>query len=169
MGGMVVGGGGGGGDFGVSGGKEERGYGYGCGCGREREAAEEKKGEKKKKTKIGRCRNPKPLLKKSTTPFADLNNRLPPPPPPPPITKFSSSKVESCLLKEVRSRLASQEQSFVKENLTRQEAETKAKNMEEEICRLQKTLEERNGQLEASASNTEKCDRKAGGNLKEKL
>ncbi|KAJ0110328.1 hypothetical protein Patl1_00384 [Pistacia atlantica] len=29
------------------------------------------------------------------------------------------------------------------------EAETKAKNMEEEICRLQKTLEERNGQLEA--------------------
>ncbi|KAJ0082880.1 hypothetical protein Patl1_10949 [Pistacia atlantica] len=66
--------------------------------------------------------------------------------------------VESCLLKEVRSRLASQEQSFVKENLTRQEAETKAKNMEEEICRLQKTLEERNGQLEASASNTEKPD-----------
>ncbi|KAJ0037870.1 hypothetical protein Pint_22425 [Pistacia integerrima] len=57
--------------------------------------------------------------------------------------------VESCLLKEVRSRLTSQEQSFVKENLTRQEAETKAKNMEEEICRLQKTLEERNGQLEA--------------------
>ncbi|KAJ0037867.1 hypothetical protein Pint_22429 [Pistacia integerrima] len=59
-------------------------------------------------------------------------------------------------LKEVRSRLTSQEQSFVKENLTRQEAETKAKIMEEEICRLQKTLEERNGQLEASASNTEK-------------
>ncbi|XP_031277429.1 transcription factor MYB3R-4-like [Pistacia vera] len=29
------------------------------------------------------------------------------------------------------------------------EAETKAKNTEEEICRLQKTLEERNGQLEA--------------------
>ncbi|KAJ0095103.1 hypothetical protein Patl1_15567 [Pistacia atlantica] len=28
--------------------------------------------------------------------------------------------------------------------------------MEEEICRLQKTLEERNGQLEASASNTAK-------------
>ncbi|XP_044483419.1 nuclear envelope-associated protein 2-like [Mangifera indica] len=59
-------------------------------------------------------------------------------------------------LKEVRSRLASQEQSFVKESITRQEAETKVKNMEEEICRLQKKLEERNGQLEASVSNTEK-------------
>ncbi|KAJ0053104.1 hypothetical protein Pint_00365 [Pistacia integerrima] len=47
------------------------------------------------------------------------------------------------------SRLASQEQSFVKENLTRQDAETKAKKIEEEICRWQKTLEERNGQLEA--------------------
>ncbi|PSS00250.1 Cingulin-like protein [Actinidia chinensis var. chinensis] len=59
-------------------------------------------------------------------------------------------------LKEVRSRLASQEQSFALETLTRQEAETKAKNMEDEICRLQKNLEERNGQIQASASTAEK-------------
>lgn len=58
-------------------------------------------------------------------------------------------------LNEVRSRLASQEQSFVKETLTRQEAEAKAKNMEEMITRLQKNLEERNGQLQASASTAE--------------
>ncbi|XP_015570512.1 nuclear envelope-associated protein 2 [Ricinus communis] len=59
-------------------------------------------------------------------------------------------------LKEVRSRLASQEQSFVKETLTRQEAENKAKTMEEEICILQRRLEERNGQLQTSASTAEK-------------
>ncbi|XP_048324044.2 nuclear envelope-associated protein 2 isoform X2 [Ziziphus jujuba] len=59
-------------------------------------------------------------------------------------------------LKEVRSRLASQEQSFAKESLTRQEAETEAKNMEEEFTRLQRRLEERNGQLQASASTAEK-------------
>lgn len=59
-------------------------------------------------------------------------------------------------LKEVRTRLASQEQCFVKETLTRQEAEMKAKNMEDEICKLQKTLEERNGQLQASACTAEK-------------
>ncbi|CAL5433987.1 unnamed protein product [Camellia sinensis] len=46
-------------------------------------------------------------------------------------------------LKEVRSRLASQEQSL---------AEAKAKKMEEEMYRLQESLEERNGQLQASAS-----------------
>lgn len=59
-------------------------------------------------------------------------------------------------LKEVRTRLASQEQCFVKETLTRQEAEMKAKNMEDEICKLQKTLEERNGRLQASACTAEK-------------
>ncbi|KAJ8752235.1 hypothetical protein K2173_003871 [Erythroxylum novogranatense] len=59
-------------------------------------------------------------------------------------------------LKEVRSRLASQEQSFVKESIIRQEAESKAKTMEEAVCRLQKTLEEKNCQLEASASTTDK-------------
>ncbi|PSS18976.1 Myosin heavy chain, striated muscle like [Actinidia chinensis var. chinensis] len=38
----------------------------------------------------------------------------------------------------------------------KEEAETKAKNMEDEICRLQKNLEERNGQIQASASTAEK-------------
>ncbi|KAI4301663.1 hypothetical protein L6164_034916 [Bauhinia variegata] len=59
-------------------------------------------------------------------------------------------------LKEVRSRLASQEQSYAKETLTRKEAETKAKNMEEEIDRLNNRLEERNKQHHASASTAEK-------------
>lgn len=59
-------------------------------------------------------------------------------------------------LKDVRNRLAFQEQSYVKETLTRKEAEAKAKNMEEEINRLQKTLEERNGQVQASSTNAEK-------------
>ncbi|CAL2268851.1 unnamed protein product [Prunus armeniaca] len=59
-------------------------------------------------------------------------------------------------LKEARNRLASQEQSFVKETLTRQEAQMKAKNLEEEIGRLQKRLEHRNEKLEASASTAEK-------------
>ncbi|KAM1110962.1 hypothetical protein ACFX13_010365 [Malus domestica] len=59
-------------------------------------------------------------------------------------------------LKDVRSRLASQERSFVKETLTRQEAETRAKNLEEEISVMQKRLQQRNQQLEASASTAEK-------------
>nr|XP_028957212.1 nuclear envelope-associated protein 2-like isoform X1 [Malus domestica]XP_028957213.1 nuclear envelope-associated protein 2-like isoform X1 [Malus domestica]XP_028957214.1 nuclear envelope-associated protein 2-like isoform X1 [Malus domestica]XP_028957215.1 nuclear envelope-associated protein 2-like isoform X1 [Malus domestica] len=59
-------------------------------------------------------------------------------------------------LKDVRSRLASQEQSFVKETLTRQEAETKAKHLEEEISIMQKRVEQRNQQLEVSASAAEK-------------
>ncbi|KAL1293928.1 hypothetical protein HN51_054598 [Arachis hypogaea] len=59
-------------------------------------------------------------------------------------------------LKDVRNRLASQEQSYAKETLTRKEAETKAKRMEFEIGRLQKKLEERNEQLQASASSAEK-------------
>lgn len=59
-------------------------------------------------------------------------------------------------LKDVRSRLASKEQSFTKEILTRQEAEAKAKKIEEEMYRLQKSLEDRNGQLQASASIAEK-------------
>lgn len=37
-----------------------------------------------------------------------------------------------------------------------QEAESKAKDMEEKIFKLQKSLEERNGQLQASASDAEK-------------
>ncbi|XP_004495620.1 nuclear envelope-associated protein 2 [Cicer arietinum] len=59
-------------------------------------------------------------------------------------------------LKELRSRLASKEQSYVKETLTRQEAETNAKIMELEIGRLQKNLEEKNEQLHASTSSAEK-------------
>ncbi|KAF7805026.1 nuclear envelope-associated protein 2-like [Senna tora] len=59
-------------------------------------------------------------------------------------------------LKEVRSRLIEQQQSYAKQTLTRQEAEIKAKNMEEEIGRLHKKLEERNEQLQASASTAEK-------------
>ncbi|KAJ0248491.1 Nuclear envelope-associated protein 2 [Hirschfeldia incana] len=55
-------------------------------------------------------------------------------------------------LKQVKGRLVSQEQFFAKESLSRKEAETKAKNMEREICELQKTLEDRNCQLEASTS-----------------
>ncbi|KAL7584820.1 nuclear envelope-associated protein 2 [Lactuca sativa] len=62
-------------------------------------------------------------------------------------------------LKDVRSRLSSQEESFAKESLTRQEAEIRAKNMEEEICRLQKSLDERNLQLQASSSDAEKYQR----------
>ncbi|KAG8369026.1 hypothetical protein BUALT_Bualt15G0107400 [Buddleja alternifolia] len=74
-------------------------------------------------------------------------------------------------LKDVRSRIASQQQSVAKETLTRQawngkesdlfncmyiqEAETKAKNMEKEISRLEKRLEERNVQLQASTSAAE--------------
>lgn len=59
-------------------------------------------------------------------------------------------------LKELRSRLASQEQSYVKETLTRQEAETNAKIMELEIGKLQKKLEEKNEQLQVSNSSAEK-------------
>ncbi|XP_023636718.1 nuclear envelope-associated protein 2 isoform X1 [Capsella rubella] len=59
-------------------------------------------------------------------------------------------------LKQVRGRLVSQEQSFLKETLFRKEAEKKAKDMEMEICKLQKKLEDRNCELEASTSAAEK-------------
>lgn len=59
-------------------------------------------------------------------------------------------------LKEVRTRLALQEQSYAKETLTRQEAEATARGMEEEVYRLHKTLDEKNKQLQASASIAEK-------------
>ncbi|KAG7576189.1 hypothetical protein ISN45_Aa03g006080 [Arabidopsis thaliana x Arabidopsis arenosa] len=59
-------------------------------------------------------------------------------------------------LKQVRGRLVSQEQSFLKETITRKEAEKRGKNMEMEMCKLQKRLEERNCQLEASASAADK-------------
>ncbi|KAM7272387.1 hypothetical protein ACFE04_027050 [Oxalis oulophora] len=59
-------------------------------------------------------------------------------------------------LKEVRTRLASKEDSFAKESLTRQEAEMKAKHLEEEISTLHKRLQLTNGELQASASTAEK-------------
>lgn len=59
-------------------------------------------------------------------------------------------------LKEVRGRLALQEHSSAKETLTRQQVEAKAKSMAEEISTLQKSMEEKNGQLQASTSAAEK-------------
>ncbi|XP_022999555.1 nuclear envelope-associated protein 2-like [Cucurbita maxima] len=59
-------------------------------------------------------------------------------------------------LKEARSRLSSQEESFAKEAQTRQEAETKAKNMEQAIERLHVELEDRDEQLKASANSATK-------------
>lgn len=59
-------------------------------------------------------------------------------------------------LKDVRNRLSSQEESFAKESLTRQEAEARAKILEQEISRLQKSLDERNLQLQASSLDAEK-------------
>ncbi|KAL6513240.1 hypothetical protein OROGR_020726 [Orobanche gracilis] len=58
-------------------------------------------------------------------------------------------------LKDVRGRLAAQEHSFAKETVTRQEAETKAKMMADEISRLQKNLEEKSVRLRASTSAAE--------------
>lgn len=58
-------------------------------------------------------------------------------------------------LKEVRGRLASQEQCFAKESVTRQQAERKANVMEEEVRRLRKNLEDRDVQLKASTSAAE--------------
>ncbi|XP_010943869.1 nuclear envelope-associated protein 2 isoform X1 [Elaeis guineensis] len=58
-------------------------------------------------------------------------------------------------LKDVRSRLALREESFARESRTRQVAELKVTNMEEEIGRLQKCLEVRNEQLRASTSTSE--------------
>ncbi|XP_030551718.1 nuclear envelope-associated protein 2 isoform X2 [Rhodamnia argentea] len=60
-------------------------------------------------------------------------------------------------LREVRSRLASQEQSFEREALSRQEAESKVRRMEEELIGLQRRLEEKGGELQASISASEKC------------
>ncbi|KAF6154945.1 hypothetical protein GIB67_018382 [Kingdonia uniflora] len=81
-----------------------------------------------------------------------------------PLLKDLSEKKQSfrrnviCLaaeLKDVRTRLASQEQLFERETQTRQVAETKASGMEDEISRLQKSLEDRNFQLQTSATTAE--------------
>ncbi|KAM0954575.1 hypothetical protein DsansV1_C01g0012511 [Dioscorea sansibarensis] len=58
-------------------------------------------------------------------------------------------------LKDVRSRLASQEESIAKEMANRKMAESKASTLEEEIGILQRCLEERDGQLQASTSTAE--------------
>nr|VDD11886.1 unnamed protein product [Brassica oleracea] len=56
-------------------------------------------------------------------------------------------------LKQVKGCLVSQEQFFVNKSLSRKVSPfTKVKNMEMEICKLQKTLEDRNCLLEASSS-----------------
>lgn len=59
-------------------------------------------------------------------------------------------------LNDLRHRLASQQQSFVRETLTRQEAEAKAEKLEEEMRRLEECLVEKNGELQATASTSEK-------------
>ncbi|ONK63077.1 uncharacterized protein A4U43_C07F11170 [Asparagus officinalis] len=58
-------------------------------------------------------------------------------------------------LKDVRNRLASQEESFIRESESRKVAEMKAKSMEEEVGKLQLCLEERNHQLQSSSSSRE--------------
>ncbi|KAL9267551.1 Nuclear envelope-associated protein 2-like protein [Drosera capensis] len=59
-------------------------------------------------------------------------------------------------LKELRCRLALTEQSYHRETLTRQEAEAKARAMEEKMVRLEKCFEEGNGVIQASNSAAEK-------------
>ncbi|KAJ3676014.1 hypothetical protein LUZ60_003426 [Juncus effusus] len=58
-------------------------------------------------------------------------------------------------LKDVRNKLASQEQLFAKESKTRQVAEIRAKSMEEEVSKLQSCLSEKDEQLKLSSSNSE--------------
>ncbi|KAF3340486.1 eukaryotic translation initiation factor 3 subunit A-like protein [Carex littledalei] len=58
-------------------------------------------------------------------------------------------------LKDVRSRLATQENLFTKEIKTRQEAELKARGMEEEVSKLQNCLLEKDEQLRVSSSTSE--------------
>ncbi|KAI4310914.1 hypothetical protein MLD38_035859 [Melastoma candidum] len=66
-------------------------------------------------------------------------------------------------LKEVRSRLSLQEQSFARETIARQAAEAKAREMEDELIGLQRRLDAKNGQLQASASATEKYHEEVDG------
>ncbi|OAY73586.1 polyamine-modulated factor 1-binding protein 1-like [Ananas comosus] len=58
-------------------------------------------------------------------------------------------------LKDVRNRLASQEESFAREARTREVAESKAKSMEEEVERLQICLQSKDEQLRLSSCSTE--------------
>ncbi|KAA8549026.1 hypothetical protein F0562_000710 [Nyssa sinensis] len=57
-------------------------------------------------------------------------------------------------LKDVRIRFASQQESCARETLTRQAVERKARSMEGEIFRLHQSLQEKDDQLQASASTT---------------
>lgn len=59
-------------------------------------------------------------------------------------------------LKDVRNKLASQEQLFTRESQTRKVAETKARTMEEEVSKLQKCLLDKDEQLLATIGSTEK-------------
>ncbi|KAI3887430.1 hypothetical protein MKX03_022110 [Papaver bracteatum] len=54
-------------------------------------------------------------------------------------------------LKHIRNQLALKEEIFGNETITRQAVEAKAKDMEEEISRLQENLNDRNRKLQASA------------------
>uniref|UniRef100_A0A452XX07 Uncharacterized protein n=1 Tax=Aegilops tauschii subsp. strangulata TaxID=200361 RepID=A0A452XX07_AEGTS len=58
-------------------------------------------------------------------------------------------------LKDVRHKLASQEQLFTRESQTREVAETKARSMEEEVSKLQKCLLDKDEQLNATRGITE--------------
>ncbi|XP_062181698.1 nuclear envelope-associated protein 2-like [Phragmites australis] len=58
-------------------------------------------------------------------------------------------------LKDVRNKLASQEQLFARESQTRKVAETKSRSMEEEVSKLQKCLQEKDEQLRSTTSSTE--------------
>ncbi|KAK1692575.1 hypothetical protein QYE76_009272 [Lolium multiflorum] len=58
-------------------------------------------------------------------------------------------------LKDVRNKLASQEQLFTRESQTRKVAETKARSMEEEVSKLQKCLLDKDEQLRATTGSTE--------------
>lgn len=71
-------------------------------------------------------------------------------------------------LKDMRIQLHSKEQSFARETLTRQEVESKANKMEQELSRLHKIVDEKDLQLEASSSTAEKY-RSEVGDLKLKL
>ncbi|KAI4369349.1 hypothetical protein MLD38_017797 [Melastoma candidum] len=68
-------------------------------------------------------------------------------------------------LKEVRSRLSLQEQSFARETIARQAAEAKAREMEDELIGLQKRLGDKNGELQASVSTVEKYHEEVDGLL----
>eukprot|EP01018_Ginkgo_biloba_P009569 Gb_37887 [translate_table: standard] len=94
-------------------------------------------------TDKGYLREPNPLLK-------DLQEKKQ-------NFKRMASEVGSMAseLRDVRSRMAAQEASFARETACRQAAEAKARNMERELHQLQKSLEEKNCQVQSSTSAAE--------------